>query len=62
VTADDVKNGKPNPDIFLKAAQLLGVVPERCLVIEDAPPGVMAAQAAGMQVITVPMPLLVRSR
>jgi HAD superfamily hydrolase (TIGR01509 family) len=60
VTADDVANGKPSPDIFLKAAKLLGVAPERCLVIEDAPPGVMAAQAAGMQVITVPMPLLSR--
>ena len=61
VTADDVKNGKPSPDIFLKAAELLGVAPERCLVIEDAPPGVIAAQAAGMQVITVPMPLLSRA-
>ena len=37
VTADDVKIGKPAPDIFLKAAQLLGVKPERCLVLEDAP-------------------------
>lgn len=58
VTADDVPNGKPSPDIFLKAAELLGVAPERCLVIEDAPPGVIAAQAAGMKVITVPMPLV----
>lgn len=60
VTADDVSNGKPAPDIFLKAAELLGVAPEKCLVIEDAPPGVIAAQAAGMQVITVPMPMLAR--
>jgi len=59
VTADDVSKGKPNPDIFLKAAELLGVAPEKCLVIEDAPPGVVAAMAAGMQVITVPMPLVV---
>jgi HAD superfamily hydrolase (TIGR01549 family) len=59
VTADDVQNGKPSPDIFLKAAELLGVAPEKCLVIEDAPPGVIAAHAAGMQVITVPMPLVV---
>jgi HAD superfamily hydrolase (TIGR01509 family) len=59
VTADDVSRGKPNPDIFLKAAELLGVAPEKCLVIEDAPPGVVAAMAAGMQVITVPMPLVV---
>lgn len=59
VTADDVVNGKPSPDIFLHAAKLLGVAPERCLVIEDAPPGVLAAQAAGMKVITIPMPLVV---
>lgn len=60
ITADDVSNGKPAPDIFLKAAELLGVAPEKCLVIEDAPPGVIAALAAGMQVVTVPMPMLVR--
>ena len=60
VTADDVVNGKPAPDIFLKAAEMLGVAPEKCLVIEDAPPGVIAAQAAGMQVISVPMPMLIK--
>lgn len=60
VTADDVVNGKPSPDIFLHAAKLLGVAPEKCLVIEDAPPGVLAAQAAGMTVITIPMPLVLR--
>ncbi len=59
VTADDVTNGKPSPDIFLHAAKLLGVAPEKCLVIEDAPPGVLAAQAAGMAVVTIPMPLAV---
>ena len=57
VTADDVPVGKPAPDIFLKAAQLLGVSPLKCLVLEDAPAGVMAAQLAGMQVICVPTPL-----
>jgi HAD superfamily hydrolase (TIGR01509 family) len=57
VTADDVATGKPAPDIFLKAAQMLGVNPERCLVLEDAPAGVMAAQLAGMTVIAVPAPL-----
>lgn len=61
VTADDVSKGKPAPDIFLKAASLMGVAPEKCLVIEDAAPGVIAAQAAGMQVVTVPMPILVSS-
>ena len=58
VTADDVANGKPAPDIFLKAAEMMHVAPEKCLVLEDAPPGVIAAQAAGMQVITIPMPLV----
>ena len=58
VTADDVAEGKPAPDVFLKAAQLLGVVPSRCLVLEDAPAGILAAQRAGMQVVAVPSPLL----
>lgn len=57
VTADDVAVGKPAPDIFLRAAELLGVKPERCLVLEDAPAGVMAAQLAGMTVISIPAPL-----
>lgn len=57
VTADDVPNGKPSPDIFLRAAQLLGIKPERCLVLEDAPAGVMAGQLAGMTVIAIPAPL-----
>lgn len=57
VTADDVVNGKPAPDIFLRAAQLLGVRPERCLVLEDAPAGVMAGQLAGMTVVSIPAPL-----
>jgi len=61
VTADDVVNGKPAPDIFLRAAQLLRVAPGKCLVIEDAEPGVKAAIAAGMAVVTIPMPLLVVS-
>jgi HAD superfamily hydrolase (TIGR01509 family) len=62
VTADDVANGKPAPDIFLKAADLLGVAAKSCLVIEDAQPGVMAAEAAGMKVITIPMPNLISVR
>ncbi|MFT3992534.1 MAG: HAD family phosphatase [Luteolibacter sp.] len=58
VTADDVVDGKPAPDIFLKAAELMGISPEKCLVLEDAPAGILAAQRAGMQVIAVPSPLL----
>lgn len=54
VSADDVQAGKPDPEVFLKAAALLGVEPGRCLAFEDAPSGIMAAQRAGMQVIAVP--------
>lgn len=57
VTADEVPIGKPAPDIFLYAAKMLGVAPERCLALEDAPAGIMAAQCAGMAVVAVPSPL-----
>ncbi len=57
VTADDVTEGKPAPDIFLRAADLMGVDPAKCLVLEDAPAGFLAAQRAGMQLIAVPSPL-----
>jgi beta-phosphoglucomutase len=48
VTADDITKGKPEPDIFLVAAERFGVDPERCVVFEDAIAGVTAAKAAGM--------------
>jgi HAD superfamily hydrolase (TIGR01509 family) len=57
VTAEDVADGKPSPDVFLHAAKLLGVDPSRCLALDDAPAGILAAQRAGMQVIAVPTPL-----
>jgi HAD superfamily hydrolase (TIGR01509 family) len=54
VTGDMVERGKPAPDIFLLAAERLGVEPERCVVLEDSHYGVMAAHAAGMSPIMVP--------
>lgn len=53
VGGEDVERGKPNPDIFLKAAINLGVKPEECLVFEDALAGIEAARRAGMDVIVV---------
>lgn len=51
VTGADVTRGKPDPQVFLLAAERLGVTPARCAVVEDAPPGVQAAKAAGMAAI-----------
>lgn len=53
VTADDVVNGKPHPEPYLKGAELLKVRPEECLVIEDAPAGIQSARAGGMKVIGI---------
>lgn len=53
VTAEDAQRGKPDPEAFLLAARRLGVRPEQCVVIEDAPVGIEAARAAGMRVIAV---------
>lgn len=49
-SAQDVGRGKPAPDLFLHAAAVMGVPPERCAVVEDSPLGVRAAVAAGMDV------------
>ena len=51
VTSDDVTNGKPDPEPYLKGAQGLGFQPSDCLVIEDAPAGIQSARAGGMAVI-----------
>ena len=53
VTGDEVLNGKPAPDIFLQAAERLGVVPSSCLLVEDSHAGVTAGIAAGMVVWAV---------
>ncbi len=53
VTAEDVENGKPDPEAYLKGAEALGAHPEACVVVEDAPSGIRSAKAAGMRVIAV---------
>lgn len=53
ICAEDVINGKPDPDVYLAAASGLGVAPSDCLVVEDAPAGIEAARAAGMRVIAL---------
>ncbi len=53
VCSDQVPRGKPDPALFLRAAELLGVEPKRCLVFEDAGPGFQAAEAAGMDYVDV---------
>jgi len=54
IGGDQISNGKPAPDIYLKAAQFLDIAPEYCLGLEDSPNGVRAALAAGMQVVQIP--------
>jgi HAD superfamily hydrolase (TIGR01509 family) len=54
VTRDDVARGKPYPDLFLRAAELLDVAPDECLAVEDSLNGIRAAHAAGMMPIMVP--------
>ncbi len=53
VTGGDVKNGKPSPDIFLLAAEKLNVLPQDCIVFEDAANGVKAAKNAGMRCVAL---------
>ena len=55
-TADDVTRSKPAPDLFLLAAEKMGLAPADCLVIEDSQLGVEAARAAGMDSVLVPHP------
>lgn len=53
VTGCDVKTGKPNPEIYLRAAKLLDVPPDECLVFEDVPQGILAGKNAGMTTCAV---------
>ena len=54
VTGDEVSEGKPDPEAYLRAAALLGVGIHRCVVVEDSPPGVAAGIASGATVVAVP--------
>ena len=53
VNGNDVKHKKPDPELFLIAAQRIGIEPAHCVVVEDAPNGVQAAKAAGAKCIAV---------
>jgi beta-phosphoglucomutase len=53
ITGKDVTRGKPDPQVFLLAAERLGVTPSNCAVIEDAPVGIAAANSAGMASIAL---------
>ena len=57
VALEDVAQQKPHPETFLKAAELLNVSPDQCIVIEDAPKGLVAAKSAGMRCVIVPTDL-----
>jgi sugar-phosphatase len=65
ITSTDVQRGKPDPEPYIKAAQLLGFAPADCIVVEDAPAGIRAGQAAGARVLalrtTAPDPELLAS-
>ncbi len=54
VCGDDVEKGKPEPDIYLKVSEILNIDPKQCIVLEDAPNGVLAGKKAGMFTISVP--------
>lgn len=54
VSTEEVERGKPAPDGYLRAAELLGVDPGQCVAVEDAHNGILSALAAGMTVVTVP--------
>ncbi|MFI9503074.1 HAD family hydrolase [Nocardia sp. NPDC052566] len=59
VCGDEVAHGKPAPDVYLRAADLLGLDPRNCVAVEDSPTGAAAAQAAGCAVIVIPCEIAV---
>ena len=65
ITSNDVQRGKPDPEPYIKAAQILGFAPTDCIVVEDAPAGIRAGKASGARVLalrtTAPDPELTQS-
>jgi HAD superfamily hydrolase (TIGR01509 family) len=59
VCGDEVRRPKPHPDPYLRAAELLGVEPGRCVAVEDSPLGIAAAEAAGCVVLGVPSEIVI---
>jgi len=53
IASEDVRNGKPDPEVFLKAAEVAGVSPQRCVVLEDSHHGLVAAAQGGMKAVGV---------
>jgi beta-phosphoglucomutase-like phosphatase (HAD superfamily) len=53
LTSEDIENGKPSPDPYLKAQEALNVSPSECLVVENAPLGIASAKSAGMKVVAL---------
>jgi HAD superfamily hydrolase (TIGR01509 family) len=56
VSSEEVRRGKPAPDVYLEAARRLDVAPERCAAVEDSENGISSAKAAGMRVVAIPNP------
>jgi HAD superfamily hydrolase (TIGR01509 family) len=54
LSSEEVRRGKPAPDVYLEAARRLGIEPERCAAVEDSASGIRAAHAAGMTVVAYP--------
>ncbi|MGK8522818.1 HAD family hydrolase [Nocardia asteroides] len=59
VCGDEVAQGKPEPEVYLRAAELLGLDPRHCVAVEDSPTGARAAQAAGCALVVVPCEIAV---
>ena len=53
ITVENIKKGKPDPEGYLLGAQLLGLAPGRCLVVEDTPAGLAAGRSAGMRLMGI---------